>query len=515
MLLEILLLINLAIMKLSENNIKLIFGLKLKQLRQDKGLSLAELAQKSSLSASYLNEIENGKKHPKSDKIVALATALDVPYDKLVSLKLTKSLAPVSELLESNILEQLPLDHYGIDVHKLLMQISHAPLQLSALVSTLIEMAKSLELSENNFSKTAIRTYKELNDNYFNDLEDAVNKFYRKINFDYKPPVKYEALLKLLNEEFNYVVKEDSIPESHEFRTIRGINISNGKKKKLLINRRLRNSQKAFIIGKEIAYNYLNISDRTHIYSDLRLDSFDELLNNLRSSYFASALVIGRQALIKDLEVFFKKKTFDDKFLLSLLPKYNVSAEMLFQRITNLLSKYFNITIFFFHRFNSEKDSDTFKLLKEIRLNTKENPGGYHTTEHYCRRWQAVNIIKELESLQHKEKDYTTPIARVQKSEFINSGNEYLTISIAKNSTLLENTNYSVTLGFLINDELKQKISFASDPGIIKKLINDTCERCQLTDCKERIASPNAFEKKIRFEKLGQALEEIIKKESV
>lgn len=187
---------------------------------------------------------------------------------------------------------------------------------------------------------------------------------------------------------------------------------------------------------------------------------------------------------------------------------------MLFQRITNLLSKYFNIHIFFFHRFNSEKGSDSFKLLKEIRLNTKENPGGYQTTEHYCRRWQAVNIIKELEIIQNKENDYNTPIAKVQKSEFINSGNEYLTISIAKNSTLLENTNYSVTLGFLINDELKQKITFANDDDIIKKTINDTCERCQLTDCKERIANPNAYEKKLRFEKLGQELKELIEKES-
>jgi len=501
-------------MKLSENNIKLIFGLKLKQLRQDKGLSLSELAKKSSLSTSYLNEIENGKKHPKSNKIASLATALDVSYDKLVSLKLTKNLAPVSELLESNILEQLPLDHYGIDVHKLLLQISHAPLQLSALVSTLIEMAKSLELSENNFSKTAIRTYKELNDNYFHDLEEAVSKFIRKNKFEYNPPVKYDTLLKLLNEEFNYIVKEDSIPELPEFRTIRGINISNGKSKKLLINRRLRNSQKAFIIGKEIAYNYLNIFDRTHIYSELRLDSFDQLLNNLRASYFATALIMSRQILIDDLKIFFKKKKFEHKLLLSLLTKYNVSAEMLFQRITNLLSKYFNIHIFFFHRFNSEKGSDSFKLLKEIRLNTKENPGGYQTTEHYCRRWQAVNIIKELEIIQNKENDYNTPIAKVQKSEFINSGNEYLTISIAKNSTLLENTNYSVTLGFLINDELKQKITFANDDDIIKKTINDTCERCQLTDCKERIANPNAYEKKLRFEKLGQELKELIEKES-
>ena len=133
-------------MKLSENNIRLIFGLKLKQLRLDKNLSLAELAKRTSLSSSYLNEIENGKKYPKSEKIAVLADALDVSYDKLVSLKLTKNLSPVSELLESNILEQLPLDHYGIDINKLLHQISLAPLQLSALVSTLIELAKGLEM---------------------------------------------------------------------------------------------------------------------------------------------------------------------------------------------------------------------------------------------------------------------------------------------------------------------------------------------------------------------------------
>src|SRR3972149_11156695 len=180
-------------MKHSENNIRLIFGLKLKQIRLDKNLSLSSLAKKASLSVSYLNEIENGKKYPKSNKIASLAEALDISYDKLVSLKLTKSLAPLSDLLESNILEQLPLDHYGIDVHKLLLQISQAPLQLSALVATLIELAKSSEMSQNNFSRAAIRTYKELNDNYFQDLEDSVTKFCRKINFINSPPINYSV----------------------------------------------------------------------------------------------------------------------------------------------------------------------------------------------------------------------------------------------------------------------------------------------------------------------------------
>ncbi len=303
-------------------------------------------------------------------------------------------------------------------------------------------------------------------------------------------------------------------PDSEEFRTIRGINIQNGKKKKILLNKRLTDSQKAFIIGKEIAYNYLNITERSHIYSNLSLDSFDQLLNNLRASYFATALMISKEDLLSDLRLFFGKKYFDDNFILSLLQKYNASPEMLMQRITNVLSRYFNINTFFFHRFNSGKGSDIFSLSKEIRLNTKENPGGYNTSEHYCRRWQSVNVIRKLEKKQNKSKKSDQTLAGTQKSVFINSGNEYLTISIAKDSTLMRNTNYSVTLGFLMNEELRQRISFADDPSIPVITVNDTCERCQIMDCKERIAEPTVYENNVRLMKLQDTLNKIIREES-
>ncbi|HAI38788.1 MAG TPA: DNA-binding protein, partial [Maribacter sp.] len=45
--------------------IKLIFGLKLKQIRTEKDLSLFGLSKICGLSKSYLNEIEKGKKYPK------------------------------------------------------------------------------------------------------------------------------------------------------------------------------------------------------------------------------------------------------------------------------------------------------------------------------------------------------------------------------------------------------------------------------------------------------------------
>jgi len=72
-------------MSVNKENIKIIFGLKLKQARTEKRLSLAKLSESSGLSISYLNEIEKGKKYPKPDKIQSISIALGLNFDEMVS----------------------------------------------------------------------------------------------------------------------------------------------------------------------------------------------------------------------------------------------------------------------------------------------------------------------------------------------------------------------------------------------------------------------------------------------
>jgi transcriptional regulator with XRE-family HTH domain len=162
-------------MSLNTDNIRLVFGLKLKQLRLDKRMSLTELAQKSGLSMSYINEIEKGKKYPKSDKIVALAEAMGVDYDTLVSLKLNKKLEPISELLRSNFLTELPFEIFGISPADLLELLSDAPTKLSAFISTIIEIGRSYNMSVEQFYFAVLRSYQEMHDNYFPDIEEEVD----------------------------------------------------------------------------------------------------------------------------------------------------------------------------------------------------------------------------------------------------------------------------------------------------------------------------------------------------
>ena len=56
-------------------SVRLILGLKVRTLRQQKNLSYHQLADVTGLSLSYLHDIETGKKYPKADKILALSKA--------------------------------------------------------------------------------------------------------------------------------------------------------------------------------------------------------------------------------------------------------------------------------------------------------------------------------------------------------------------------------------------------------------------------------------------------------
>ena len=172
-------------MSVSSDKVKIIFGLKIRQLRLDKKMSLSEVAEKSNFSISYLNEIEKGKKYPKTDKIMALSETFGIDYDSLVSLKLSKQLEPIAELLNSNILNELPLEIFGVEPSHFIELMSEAPAKISAFISTIIEISRNYDMRVEQFYFSVLRSYQEMYDNYFEDLEEAAQQF-RKL-FDITP----------------------------------------------------------------------------------------------------------------------------------------------------------------------------------------------------------------------------------------------------------------------------------------------------------------------------------------
>jgi transcriptional regulator with XRE-family HTH domain len=496
-------------MSLNSDKVKIIFGLKIRQLRIDKKLSLSEVATKSNLSISYLNEIEKGKKYPKTEKIMALADAFEVDYDSLVSLKLSKQLEPIAELLNSNILTELPLEIFGIEPSDFIELMSQAPAKISAFISTIIEVSRNYDMRVEQFYFSVLRSYQEMYDNYFDDLEESAQQFRKLFEIGNTTSPNETLLADILQNFYGYHIEEFTKEAYPDLVSIRSI--YDPKTCKLLINRDLSTEQKTFTYGREIGYQFLQLKNRSYISSVIEVESFEQVLNNFRASYFAGAILINKNLLIDRLTYFFASPKWDSSMLLSIMKLFSVTPEVFMHRFTNIVSSHFKIKNLFYLRFNNQIDNDLFYLTKEMHLTKLHTPHGTAMNEHYCRRWMSLTLLKDLENIQ-KQNGYNAEelLCNAQISEYIDTENNYLVICLAKPSPPNLSMNSSITIGFAVDDNLKSIVNFLSDSSLIHRKVNETCERCGLENCAERMVPPTILKKRQVREKLKEAVAHLL-----
>ncbi|MBT2557322.1 helix-turn-helix domain-containing protein [Hymenobacter sp. ISL-91] len=485
--------------------VRLIFGLKLRELRQERGLTPAEMARACDVSVSYLNEIEKGKKYPKADKILSLSKVLGVSYDQLVSLTLSRRLEPISELLQSDLLKEFPLEMFGLDPLRIVELIANAPAKMNAFISTLFEIARNYEMRQENFFLAALRSFQEMHDNYFEELEQDARTFVVEHGLAAAAPLDRTQLERVLTTQYGYTLDRGGLAEYAHLGRLRSV--FQPKSRRLLLRQGLSGAQEGFVLGRELAFNYLGLKDRPYVNASFPVRSFEEVLNNFKASYFAGALLMDEETLVRDLTALFAAKTWEPAALLALLTRYDVSPEMFMQRITNLLPRHFGLQSLFFLRFDQANASADYRLTKELHLSRLHNPHGNELHEHYCRRWISVRLLAELrqQPLATGAPAYTLG---AQRSRYPN-GDEYLCLTLARAGTATEPA-VSVTVGLLCDDTLSQKIRFAADPAIIQKEVNETCERCTIPDCEVRAAAPLEVERRQRQQELEAAIAALV-----
>lgn len=490
-------------MTIEEEYIRLIFGLKLKQIRTEKNLSLFGLAKISGLSKSYLNEIEKGKKYPKTDKIVQLSESLEVPYDHLVSLKLDKNLAPIGEILQSKILKEIPLDLFGIKEDNLIDIIANAPAKVNAFISTIIKIAQHYNFSRERFFLASLRSYQEAHNNYFENIEKNVEEFAEAYQINLSKRIASKELEDILLSEFGYTIKLESFNTQENVSDLRSIFIK--KRKILLIDSSINEAQKTFIYAKEIAYNYLKIENRLYTFPWIKFDSFDQVLNNFIASYFAGALIISRKKLTNELTNFFQLKEWNPLKLHRIIGKFNCSQETFYQRLTNILPKYFNIKNLFFLRITHSESKEEFRLTKELHITQQQAPYANKSNDHYCRRWISIKTIKDLEQTNKERQSFG-----VQISAYENQKNEYLVLSSATPDPFKKNINRSVSIGMLLSSHLKKKLNFLKEDTFVRRKVGVTCQTCAVQNCKERVAEPVRIIKNNKYQEISNTVDKII-----
>lgn len=468
------------------DNPRLILGLKLRSLRTERGLTLQQTADRAGLSVSYLSEIEKGRKYPKPERLLELAAALGVPFDELVSLQVDEQLGPLKLAMSSPFLREFPFHLFGFGPEDFFALMTGDPVRAGAFLKTFLEVARAYDMSVEQFLLAALRAYQEMHHNHFGELEEAAESFRAETDLP-RPPIDPAPLRELLEERFGYRVVLTSLADEPALSDLRSI-LQPGSPPTLFVNERLMPSQQAFVLAREIGYRRLALESRALTSSWIEVESFEQVVNHFRASYFAGALLLPEKPLLEDLEAFFGAKTWDPGSLVELMERYDSTPETFFTRLTQVLPTNLGLEEIFFLRFTARAGSDDLNLTKVLNLSQVPVPHGVGPAEHYCRRWPGTRLLGR----DGGPESPTHPAVVARRSLFLDQGEEFLVLATVRPLALRPDSRSSVSLGFRLDARSKRRIAFWDDPAIPAEEVGLACERCPLPPevCAERVAPP-------------------------
>jgi XRE family transcriptional regulator, fatty acid utilization regulator len=490
----------------SEQNLRFILGLKLNHLRKQRGLSLKQVASRADVAVSYLNEIEKGKKYPKPEKILALSRALGTTYDELVSARLNEKLNPLSGVLKSGVLDEIPLEVFGLTPTGLLEMMAASPDKISALFDTFVKIARRFDVTMEHLLLAAMRSYVEQNKNHFEELELAAENFRITHPWAQTPAPDLARLREYLASVRGYTIDESGDALPAELGELRAITTGGDTTTpRLRLNPRLGAWQKAFLLAREIGYRELGFKEPLTTSPILRVDSFEQLLNNFRASYFAGALLLSRPALVADMRRLFSQPAWSGEILLEIKRRYQATPEMFFHRLSQIVPHQLGLEQMYFVRFDHRRGTPDVRIGKELHYQRMHGTHSIGVNEHYCRRWISHRLLTQLEANLATNPD--SILAGAQRSRFHGPGDEYFSIALAYPHGLEPGLNSCVMLGFHVDETLKSVVRFWNDPALPVQVVGDTCERCGVPDCADRVVAASLRDREQRRLRQFEALD--------
>lgn len=492
-------------MKSSGDNLRLILGLKLRNLRLARGEALRDIAGRAGLSVSYMSELEQGKKYPKPDKLLRLAEALGVAYDDLVSTKVTAELEPLKDAVSSGVLREFPFELFGLEREDLVRLISEAPGKSGALIQSLVDIGRTYDVQVEHFLLSALRAYQQMNANYFEELEKAASGFRLSQGWLPGQPPEEAVLRRILEERWGYRIDTATISSHPDLGRFRSVFVD-GDEPTLHVNGRLLPVQRAFILSREIGYRTMGLTERARTSSWIKIESFPQVLNNFKASYFAGALLIDRESLGAELAELFSRTSWDDHRFLECMDRYRATPEMFLYRLTELVPQLFGLEKLFFVRFHQRDADGGVALTKVFNLSGVPVPYGVGLKEHYCRRWPGLRLVDGAAAAGGKPGS-----VEAQRSRFLGEGAEFFVIALGRTLTLDSAARTSVSIGFLMDARFKRIARFWDDPTVPRVEVNLTCERCALTaeECSDRVAPPALHQQQLDLQRQEAALAEL------
>ena len=208
-------------------------GHKIKTKRRKMGITQADLSNKVSISPSYLNLIESGKRKVNVDLLLKLASELNIEISDISKKTDTNLYQNLMDLLGDNLFEDLDITNFDIKeiintnplIAKALIKLGDNYKKKNQDIVSKVEniSGKFINNKINSFPGEVVSDFIQENENYFPKLEEFANRIFAEIQKNnrtsYLPLCEY--LLKKHKIEVKDVVPDEKKPFTKKFDPIR------------------------------------------------------------------------------------------------------------------------------------------------------------------------------------------------------------------------------------------------------------------------------------------------------
>ena len=200
--------------------IDLQIGHKIKTKRRKLGITQADLSKKLSISPSYLNLIESGKRKVNVDLLLKLANELNIEMSDISKKIDTNLYQNLMDLLGDNLFENLDITNFDIKelvntnplIAKALVKLGDNYKKKNQDIVSKVEniSGKFIDSRKNSFPGEVVSDFIQENENYFPKLEEFASNFYNKIQINNR--AGYSSICEYLRSKHGIEVK-DVVPD--------------------------------------------------------------------------------------------------------------------------------------------------------------------------------------------------------------------------------------------------------------------------------------------------------------
>jgi len=202
------------------NQIDQQIGHKIKAKRKKLGITQADLSKKLSISATYLNLMESGKRKIDLDLLVKMANELNVDVSDISKKTDTNLYQNLMDLLGDNLFENLDITNFDVkelintnpSIAKALVKLGDNYKKKNQDIVSKVEniSSKFIDGRKNSFPGEVVADFVQEHENYFPKLEEFASNFYNKIQSNNR--VGYSSICEYLFNKHGIEVK-DVVPD--------------------------------------------------------------------------------------------------------------------------------------------------------------------------------------------------------------------------------------------------------------------------------------------------------------